>query len=48
MREWLRVQAALLACVPRILAAVVTGNLEALDRVQADVDALHERWHGDG
>ena len=46
MREWLRVQGGLLACAPRIIAAVATGNLQALDRVQADVNALHERWHG--
>ncbi len=46
MKEWLAIQRALLACVPRLVAAVVTGNLKALDNVQADVDQLHNRWHG--
>jgi hypothetical protein len=39
MKERLAIVGRLLACVPRLIAAVVTGNLDA-------IDALHERWHG--
>jgi hypothetical protein len=48
MREWLHIQFALLRCAPKILAAVATGNETALRNIQADVDILHHRWHGDG
>lgn len=48
MAEWFRVQIGLLRCVPRLIAAVASGNIEALNNVEADVKALHERWHGDG
>jgi hypothetical protein len=46
MRRWLHKQVSLLRCGPRIIAAVVTGNLAALHNVEADINTLHERWHG--
>ena len=48
MREWLRLQGALLACIARLLAAAATGNLEAIASIERDVNALGERWHGHG
>lgn len=45
-REWLAIQWGLLRCAPRLIAAVASGNVRALDNVQADVNALHARWHG--
>jgi hypothetical protein len=39
---WLSINWRLLRCAPRLLAAIASGDDAELDRVKADIDALHK------